>query len=46
MRNLNGRQIMASYVKKYFEEFIPEGDLKEALLTQSPCQKIWNLSRK
>ena len=27
---------MASYVNKYFEEFIPEGHLKEAILTQSP----------
>ena len=27
---------MASYANKYFEEFIPEGDLKEAILTQSP----------
>ena len=26
---------MASYVNKYFEEFIPEGDLKEAILMQS-----------
>ena len=27
---------MASYANKYFEEFILEGDLKEAILTQSP----------
>ena len=27
---------MASYVNKYFEEFIPERHLKEAILTQSP----------
>ena len=27
---------MASYANKYFEEFIPEGDLKEAILTQIP----------
>ena len=27
---------MASYANKYFEEFISEGDLKEAILTQSP----------
>ena len=27
---------MASYANKHFEEFIPEGDLKEATLTQSP----------
>ena len=26
---------MASYDNKYFEEFIPERDLKEAILTQS-----------
>ena len=26
---------MASYVNKYFEEFISEGDLKEAVLMQS-----------
>ena len=27
---------MASYANKYFEEIIPERDLKEAILTQSP----------
>ena len=27
---------MASYANEYFEEFILEGDLKEAILTQSP----------
>ena len=27
---------MASYANKYFEEFIPEGGLKEAILTQNP----------
>ena len=27
---------MTSYANKYFEEFIPEGDLKEVILTQSP----------
>ena len=30
---------MASYANRYFEEFIPEGDLKEAILTQSPVPK-------
>ena len=27
---------MPSYANKYFEEFIPEGDLKEAVLAQRP----------
>ena len=27
---------MAAYANKYFEEFIAEGELKEAILTQSP----------
>ena len=27
---------MANYVNKYFEELISEGDLKEAILMQSP----------
>ena len=27
---------MASYANKYFKEFIPEGDLKEGILTRSP----------
>ena len=34
---------MASYANKYFEEFIPEGDLKEAILCRVQCQKIWTL---
>ena len=34
---------MANYANKYFEEFISEGDLKEAILMPVQCQKICTL---
>ena len=37
---------MASYAHKYFEEFIPEGDLKEAILTQSPVPENMDTVKK
>ena len=37
---------MASYANKYFEEFIPEGDLKEAILTQSPVPENMDTVKK
>ena len=37
---------MASYANKYFEEFIPGGDLKEAILTQSPVPKNMDTVKK
>ena len=37
---------MASYVNKYFEEFIPEGDLKEAILMQSPVPENMDTVKK
>ena len=37
---------MTSYGNKYFEEFIPEGDLKEAILTQSPLTENMNFVKK
>ena len=37
---------MASYANKYFEEFIPEGDLKEAILTQSPLPENMDTVKK
>ena len=37
---------MASYANKYFEEFIPEGDLKEAILTQSPVPEYVDTVKK
>ena len=37
---------MASYVNKYFEEFIPEGHLKEAILTQSPVPENMDTVKK
>ena len=39
-------QGMASYANKYFEEFIPEGDLKEAILTQSPVPENMDTVKK
>ena len=37
---------MASYANKYFEEFIPEGDLKEAILTQKPVPENMDTLKK
>ena len=37
---------MASYAHKYFEEFIPEEDLKEAILTQSPVPENMDTVKK
>ena len=37
---------MASYAKKYFEKFIPEGDLKESILTQSPVPENMDTVKK
>ena len=37
---------MASYANTYFEEFIPEEDLKEANLTQSPVSENMDTVKK
>ena len=37
---------MPSYTNKYFEEFIPEGDLKKAILTQSPVPENMDTVKK
>ena len=37
---------MSSYANKYFEEFIPERDLKEAILTQSPVPENMDTVKK
>ena len=37
---------MASYANKYFKEFIPEGDLKEGILTRSPLPEKRKLMSK
>ena len=37
---------VANYANKYFEEFIPEGDLKEAILTQSPVPQNMDAVKK
>ena len=37
---------MSSYANKYFEDFIPERDLKEAILTQSPVPESMNTVKK
>ena len=37
---------IASYANKYFEEFILEGDFKEATLTQSPVAENMNTVKK
>ena len=37
---------MASYANKYFEEFIPEENLKEANLTQSPVSENMDTVKK
>ena len=37
---------MASYTNKYFEQFIPERDLKEAILSQSPLPENMDTVKK
>ena len=37
---------MASYANKYLEEFIPVGDLKEEILTQSPVPENMDTVKK
>ena len=37
---------MASYAINYFEEFIPKGDLKEAILMQNPVPENMDAVKK
>ena len=37
---------MANHANKYFKEFIPEGDLKEAILTQIPVAENMDFVKK
>ena len=37
---------MPSYANKYFEEFMTEGDLKEAILAQSPVPENMDTVKK